>query len=196
MSAGVRGILKVSKSMLFVLGIGVVVIALIYLVFAYRSQAGDRDSLSQQIAADTQTAANLDVQKLSLQTQKTQLSAQYTEAKTAFDQAGAVYSLPLESIDYGQELFNTADTLQVQITNLSMSRPSITNIDNLNYRVMDINLDVQGSLDGITGFTNTLADSSSFGGISIGNVSISQMNSSNGEPRLHISLRAYQITGE
>ena len=187
--------MKVSNSTLGILVAGVVIIGLVYLLFTYYDQGTERDSLSLQIKADTQTAAGLDTQKLSLQTKKTQVSDQLALAKTVFDQAGASNSLPLESIAYGEELFKTADTFQVQIVNLAISKPSLAKIDNLNYRVMDINLDFNGQMDGIAGFIQTLANGPSFGGVSIGSVAISQMNSGTAQPHLHISLRAYQYSG-
>jgi hypothetical protein len=178
------------------LAAGAVVIALVYLLFTYYNQGNERDSLSLQIAADTQAAAGLDTQKLSLQTKKNQVNDQMTLAKGAFARAGAVYSLPLESITYGEELFKTADTFQVQIVNLAISKPSLAKIDNLNYRAMDVNLDINGQMDGIAGFIQTLSNGPSFGGVSIGSVSISQMNSGTAQPHLHISLRAYQYSGQ
>jgi hypothetical protein len=191
----VGGALKVSNSTLGILVAGVVVIALVYLLFTYYNQGNEHDSLSLQIATDTRTAAGLDAQKVPLQTKKTQVSDQLALAKTVLDQAGASNSLPLESIAYGEELFKTADTFQVQIVNLAISKPSLAKIDNLNYRVMDINLDINGQMDGIAGFIQTLTNGPSFGGVSIGNISISQMNSATAQPHLHVSLRAYQYSG-
>ena len=86
------------------------------------------------------------------------------------------------------------DILLIYLVNFSHFQ--LAKIDNLNYRVMDINLDINGQMDSIAGFIRTLANGPSFGGVSIGSVAISQMNSGTAQPHLHISLRAYQYSGE
>jgi hypothetical protein len=184
--------MKSNKLLTFILA-GIIIIALAgagLLYFADMKEQDKQDSLNSQIASAQATIARSSQQKAEKQAEAVALAAQLVEAKALLEQTG--FRTSAESIEYDRLLFQIAADTQLHVNSISATAPLDLKEGNITYQqtTFSISLEgiapgvifnapvdsssyIDGVVDNILAYVNTLAASPDFDTAQIQSVSIS-----------------------
>ena len=184
--------MKSNKLLAFILA-GIIIIALAgagLLYFADMKEQDKQDSLNSQIASAQATIARSSQQKAEKQAEAVALAAQLVEAKALLAQTG--FRSSAESIEYDRLLFQIATDTQLQVNSISATAPLDLKEGNITYRqtTFTVSLEglapgvifsspvdstsyINGVVDHILAYVNTLATSPDFDTAQIQSVNIS-----------------------
>ena len=109
--------MKTNKKVWLIVGIGVFAIVIAVLFSTYSQQTAERGQLEGKLS----TAQAL-LSKLT--TQKEDLKDQLAQAESLLDTSQAKFPESVESIEYGEDLFEIADDCDVALTSLRPSKPT------------------------------------------------------------------------
>jgi hypothetical protein len=90
------------------------------------------------------------------------LQGELAQAQSLLDASQAQFPEFVESIEYGDALFEIADDCGVRLTNLTASRPSNKTIGTVTYSTSSFGLKVDGSIDSILDFIYSLRTGDDF----------------------------------
>jgi len=141
--------MKTNKKVWLIVGIGVFVIVLAVLFSTYSQQAGERGQLEDNLS----TAQAL-VSKLT--TQKGDLEDRLAQAESLLDTSQAEFPDSVESIEYGEDLFDIADDCDVVLTSLRPSQPTDKEAGGATYSVSSFVVVVKGDIGDILDFVDAL----------------------------------------
>jgi type II secretory pathway pseudopilin PulG len=143
--------MKTSKKVWLIVGIGVFAIVIALLFSNYSRQAGEREQLENNLF----TAQAL-LPKLT--NQKGDLENQLAQAQSLLDRSRAKFPQSVESIKYGEDLFEIADDCDVEITKLTASKPT----GSAPYSVSSFVVGVDGDVSDILDFVDALRAGADF----------------------------------
>ena len=165
--------MKISKTAWLILGIGIFVIAFASLYLVYFQQGREQERLSDSLSVAQQTLPKLASEKDDWERQLTQLGSQLARLKSELARAtsrlaDSKTSFPksVESIEYGERLFNIADGCDLVITEFTASEPGDKKVEvevgdikveDVTYFVTSFTVDVEGEVTDILDFINTIA---------------------------------------
>jgi hypothetical protein len=147
--------MKTSKKVWLIVGIGVFAIVIALLFSNYSRQAGEREQLENNLF----TAQAL-LPKLT--NQKGDLENQLAQAQSLLDRSRAKFPQSVESIKYGEDLFEIADDCDVEITKLTASLPTDKVAGGAAYSVSSFAVGVEGDLSDILDFVDALRAGADF----------------------------------
>jgi hypothetical protein len=116
--------MKISKTALMVLGIGIFILAFAIIFFLYSGQSGEREQLNDRLATTQGLLPGLIAEKEDLAGQLAQQQAELDKAKVALDKSEAEFPKAAESIEYDEVLFKLAKQSGLLIVELSASEPA------------------------------------------------------------------------
>ncbi len=161
--------LKLSKTALLILGIGLFVIVAATLGWLYFKESGGQRELNDSIAEVEAALPTLVSEKEDWESQLSQLESQLTRLKSELTQATlllntakASFPSSVESIEYDELLFNFAHGSNLRITTLIASEPGNEEVEDITYSVTSFTVDVKGEVAGILDFINTIVTSEDF----------------------------------
>jgi len=137
--------MKPSKKVWLIVGIAIFAIVLAVLFSTYSRQAGEREQLENNL-----WVAQALLPKLT--TQKEDLEDQLAQARSLLDNSQAKFPGSVESIEYGEDLFEIADDCNVEITTLTASKPT----GSAPYSVSSFAVSVKGDVSDILDFVDAL----------------------------------------
>ena len=108
--------MKLSNKVWIIAGIGVIVVLLVVAFMMYSRQGADQQDLQDRQDAATARSATLTASKQDLENQLAQ-------AQSLLDDSQAQYPQTIESIEYGEYLFEIADSCDVTLASLSFPKP-------------------------------------------------------------------------
>jgi len=165
--------MKISKTAWLILGIGIFVIAVASLYMVYFQQGREQERLNDSLSVAQQTLPELASEKDDWERQLTQLGSQLARLKSELARAtsrlaDSKTSFPksVESIEYGERLFNIADGCDLVITEFTASEPGDKKVEvevgdikveDVTYFVTSFTVDVEGEVTDILDFINTIA---------------------------------------
>jgi type II secretory pathway pseudopilin PulG len=132
--------MKPSKKVRLIIGIVIFAIVLAVLFTIYSRQAGEREQLENNLWAAQILSAKLT-------TQKEDLGDQLTQAQSLLDSSRKKFPESVDSIEYGEDLFEIADDCDVELTSLSMSKPTGSATYSTSSFAVNVNGDVSDILD-------------------------------------------------
>lgn len=116
--------MKLGKTAWYILGIGILVIALGSLYMLYRGQVDEQERLNDALAVAQATAPKLAKERANLESTLTELEDKLAQAASQMKKARAVFpTSSVESIEVDELLFQIADTWDLDITSLTASEP-------------------------------------------------------------------------
>ena len=125
--------IRLSKTALLVLGIGIFAIAFGSLYMLYSRQRQEQEQLNDTLAVVQATLPNIASEKTNWEKQLTeregeltQLESDLTQATSLLDSAKTDFPESVESIEYDERLFNIADGWDLEVTILTTAKPTNT----------------------------------------------------------------------
>jgi type II secretory pathway pseudopilin PulG len=137
--------MKPSKKVWLIVGIAMFAIILAVLFSTYSRLAGEREQLENKLSTAQFLSAKLT-------TQKGDLEDQLAQARSLLDSSRAKFPESVESIEYGEDLFEIADDCDVAITRLTASKPTGSST----YSASSFSVDVRGGVSDILDFVDAL----------------------------------------
>jgi hypothetical protein len=141
--------MRISRKVGLIIGAVILVIILVILFSTYSRQAGERNDLNAKLSA-AQTLIPI------LTNQKADLENQLAQAESSLDANKAKFPESVESIEYGEYLFEIADECNVDLNSLTFPKPTARTIGAVTYSVVSLTLPVSGELDNIFDFIEAL----------------------------------------
>jgi len=165
--------LKISKTSLMILAVGIMIIASVSLYLAYAQFVSQRDALYKTIDTANTKYGQVNVDKRSLQPQLAQLQQQNADLKSAYDTArGEFPNVTIQSIEYDEELSRLADESAVMVWVLGATDSSQQAEGNFTYVITNFSVEVKGDRTNILDFIHRLATSSYFATADINTVDL------------------------
>jgi len=137
--------IKISKKVLVIIGIIIFAIIFVSLIRTYSQQVTEQRQLSASLAAQQTLLTKLT-------NDKEEWESRRNKAESLLDTSQKKFPQSVECIEYGEDLFDIADDCNVDLTNLSMSKPSSTTVGSVAYSVGTFVLKVKGSMDDLLDF--------------------------------------------
>ena len=116
--------MKVSKTALIVLGIGIFIIVFATLFVLYSGQSGEREQLNTSLTKTQGILPELIAEKGDLTAQLAQWEGELDKARAALDKSEARFPKSVESIEYDETIFKLAEQSGLLIIELTASEPS------------------------------------------------------------------------
>ena len=157
--------MKLSNKVWIIAGIGVIVVLLIVAFMMYSRQGADQQDLQDRQDAATARSATLTASKQDLENQLAQ-------AQSLLDDSQAQYPQTIESIEYGEYLFEIADSCDVTLASLSFPKPGTVTQGSVTYSLVSLSLPVSGELDNIYMFIDTLRTDPRFASTNVKSVTL------------------------
>ena len=147
--------MKPSKKVWLIVGIGVFAIVIAVLFSTYSRQAGEREQLENNLFTAQALLPRLT-------TQKGDLENQLAQAQSLLDRSRVKFPQSVESIEYGEDLFEIADDCDVEITKLTASMPTDKGAGGVTYSVSSFVVGVKGDVSDILDFVDALRTGADF----------------------------------
>jgi hypothetical protein len=116
--------MKISKTALIVLGIGVFILAFAIIFVMYSGQNGEQEQLNNRLSSTQGLLPGLITEKGDLADQLAQQQDEVDKAKAALDKIEAQFPKSAESIEYDEVLFKLAEECDLTIVELTASEPA------------------------------------------------------------------------
>jgi hypothetical protein len=142
--------MKLSKTTWLIIGIGIIVIAAASLGVAYSQKADEKSELEQELSLARQ---RLDKYLAELPTsQKEELESQLAEVESQLDTAKASLHQLIESIEASTTLFEVAQNCNVEITRISSSPPTSSQLENVTFSALSLTVGIEGEVPNLITF--------------------------------------------
>ena len=142
--------MKLSRKVGLILGAVIIVAALVILyVVVYSPQAGQRNDLNTRLLRAQTFLTGLTTQKQDLENQLASAQSSLETNKTKFPES-------VESIEYGEYLFEIAADCNVNLASLTFPKPTSKTVGAVTYSVVSLSLPVSGALTDIFTFIDTI----------------------------------------
>ncbi len=198
--------MKISKTALLILGIGIFVIVMGSLGAVYMRQRGEQATLDDSLSVAQADLRTLASEEKDWESQLTQLESELAQATVLLNAAKLKFPHPVESIEVDEKLFIVADNCELEVTSLTADEPSEEDIEDVIFSVTSFAVDVEGEVDGILSFISTIANDWYFTNatVELVNISIPEPPSEEEEEeepekpsaRIKIVIYSYQGEGE
>ena len=156
--------MKIGKTGLLILGIGIFVIAFGGLYVVYARQSDEEQRLEADISVARIALTGAISAEDGLQNQVSQLERQLAESRIGLDQAerslqqAAVYFPEVvRTIEYGEMFFALANEHDLTLTTFTPSPPAHKDVEGVTFSVTSFSLEVVGEVPDILGFISTIA---------------------------------------
>jgi hypothetical protein len=157
--------MSLSRKVWLILGAVILVAALVSVYVVYFRQAGERDALNNRLS-EAQTRLPV------LTASKQDLENQLASAESLLNTSQAQFPESVESIEYGEYLFEIADDCNVNLSSLNFPKPTDKKIGAVTYSVVSLSLPISGALADIFDFINTIRTDDRFASTDVKSVNM------------------------
>jgi len=147
--------MKLSKKVWLIVVIVIFAVALGVLFSIYSGQAGERAQLNDRMSR-AQTLLT------GLINNREAKEDELTQAESLLEAGQAQFPESVESIEYGDDLFEIADDCNVGLTKLTASKPTNKKVGTVTYSTSPFTVVVEGSIDNILEFIYALRTGDDF----------------------------------
>jgi hypothetical protein len=147
--------MKLSKKALLIVVIVIFAVALGVLFSIYFGQNGERAELNERLSYAQTLLPGLINNREAKEDELTQAESLLAAGQARFPES-------VESIEYGDDLFEIADDCDVSLTSLTASKPTNKKVGTVTYSVSSFALAVRGSFDNILDFIDALRTGDDF----------------------------------
>lgn len=177
--------MRLSRKVLLILIIAAFAIAFGFLFSNYSQAAAELSQLEDRLSsAQTRLPG--------LITQKQEAENQERQAASALDISRAKFPRSVESIEYGEGLFRTAEDSKVQITRLTASAPHEGAVGNIDYSIASFVVVVKGDVTSILDFIHALRTGREFEFPWSAHVKEVQLDHQKGEALIGLDIYGYR----
>jgi hypothetical protein len=147
--------MRLSRKVLVIIGFIVIGIVLGLMASNYFETAADHTALQEKLAlAQTRIPA--------LTAEKAELENDERQARSRLDAGRAKFPQAVESIEYGDDLFDLVVKSNVGITRLTASPPTNREVGGITYSVSSFGLAITGEVKDMLGFVDALRTARDF----------------------------------
>lgn len=157
--------MKLNSKVGLIVIIVVIVAALAGLYTVYSRQAAERTQLNERLDS-AQTFLPV------LGAQKSDLEGQLASAQSSLDASRAQFPASVESIEYGEYIFELVETCNLQLASLSFPRPAARTVGSVTYYVVSLSLPVSGTLENIFKFIDLIKTDPRFASTQVKSVNL------------------------
>ena len=157
--------MKIRSRVGLIVIIVVIVAALAGLYTVYSRQAAQRSQLNERL----DTAQTL---QAGLNASKTDLEDQLASAQSSLNSSQAQFPASVESIEYGEYLFEIAERCNLQLATLSFPRPAARTVGSVTCSVVSLSLPVSGTLENIFKFIDLIRTDPRFASTQVNSVNL------------------------
>jgi len=158
--------MKISSKVGLIVVIVVLVAALAGLYTVYSRQAAERNDLTER----RDWAQALQYQ---LTGTKSDLEDQLASAQSSADTSEAQFPASVESIEYGEYIFELVERSNLQLSSLVFPRPAARTVGSVTYSVVSLSLPVSGALENIFKFIDLIKTDPRFASTQVKSVNLS-----------------------
>jgi len=190
--------MRLSKTAWFILGIGVFIIALIMLLVFNSQQAGEQERLEEDLSTYEALLPQLTSEREALENQLASLASQLDEATSSLNYSKAKFPDEVESIEYDEELFMSAQDCNLEILSLTASEPrERLEEDIITYTITNFEIEVRGKVADMLTFVDIITTGGYFNSATVEmvNMEIPEPDEDQ-EPTATIELAIYSYEGE
>jgi len=189
--------MKLSKTALWILGIGFFIITSAVLVMLHAGQSGDVEQLEDNLAVTQTVLTTLTSEREELNSQLLQLENQLDEAEAAYSQSQANFPQAVMSIEHDEELFLIADDYNLEVMSLTASEPRENKVEGIPFDNTIFEMEVRGEVSNILSFINNVTTGGYFDSatVELVNMEVPEPDE-DGTPTAVIKLIIYSYEGE
>lgn len=166
---------KISKLSLMILGVGVMIIAFVALYLSYSQSTSQRDTLLKSIDTAQVRLAQIGADRRTTEPKLTQLQQQISDLNSAYNQsAGQFPVMPIQSIEYDNELSNLAEQCGLTLNSLTATDSSVQQDGNFTYIITDFTVQVAGDRTNLLDFIHRVSQSDYFTTASVNSVDLKE----------------------
>jgi len=159
----------------------VIVAALAGLYTVYSRQAAERNELNEKL----DRAQTLQSQ---LTDSKSDLEGQLASAQSSLNASQARFPASIESIEYGEYIFELIERCNLQLASLSFPRPAARTVGSVTYYVVSLSLPVSGTLENIFKFIDLIKTDPHFASTRVNSVNL---NVAGGSATIAVDIYGY-----
>jgi Tfp pilus assembly protein PilO len=174
--------MKLSSKVWLIVIIVVVVAAVAGLYTVYSRQAAERDDLTER----RDRAQTLQSQ---LTDSKSDLEDQLASAQSSLSASQAQFPASVESIEYGEYIFEIVEDCNLQLSALTFPKPAGVKQGSVTYRVVSLTLPVSGALENIFKFIDTIKTDPRFASTRVKSVNL---NVAGGSATIAVDIYGYK----
>jgi hypothetical protein len=189
--------MKISKIGLWILGIGIFVIASVVMVALHASQSGEAKQMEENLEI-TQTVLNtLVADREELTGQLAQMENDLESAEAAYFQSKAKFPDEVPSIEYDEEIFSIADDNGLEVINLTASEPREKEVEEIPFGNTIFEVEVRGTVSHILNFIDDVVNGEYFDSADVETVAMEVPEPDQDEqPAAIIKIIIYSYEGE
>jgi type II secretory pathway pseudopilin PulG len=155
-----------SKKVWIIVGIGIIVVLIVFVLMTYFGQVREQQDLEDRLNSAT-------ARSVTLRAQKQDLEGQLSQAQALLDTSQAQYPQAIESIEYGEYIFEIAEKCNLSLASLTFPRPGTSTQGSVTYSAVSLSLPVSGGLEDIFEFIDTIKTDPRFASTSVNSVTLS-----------------------
>ena len=174
--------MKISSRVGLIVIIIVIVGALAGLYTVYSRQAAERDDLTERLDRAQMLQSQLADSKSDLEGQLASAQSQLDTSQTKFPEA-------IESIEYGENIFELVDRCNLQLASLSFPKPASRTVGSVTYSVVSLTLPVSGTLENIFKFIDLIKTDPRFASTEVKSVNL---NVNGGSATIAVDIYGYK----
>jgi len=158
--------MKITSRVGLIIIVVVVVAALVGLYTAvYRPQVADRPDLTDRLD-------RAEVLRSQLAGTKSDLEGQLAQAQSSLNSTQTKFPAAIESIEYGEYIFELVEKCNLQLASLSFPKPAARTVGSVTYSVVSLSLPVTGSLENIFKFIDMIKTDPHFTSTQVNSVNL------------------------
>lgn len=177
--------MKLSKKVWLIVVIVIFAVALGVLFSIYSGQNGERTQLSDRLSQAQTLLPGLIDNRETKDDELTQAESLLTASQSQFTES-------VESIEYGDDLFEIADDYNVSLTKLTASKPSNKTVGAVTYSISTFVVVVKGSIENILDFIYAIRTGDDFQLPWSAEVTSVQTNVSGGSATVNLIIYGYK----
>jgi len=173
--------MKIKSRVWLIVIVVVIVAALAGLYTVYSRQTTQRSQLNESLDRAEMLLPGLTANKANLEDQLAQ-------AQSSLNASQARFPASVESIEYGEYIFELIERSNLQLASLIFPRPAARPVGSVTYSVVSLSLPVSGTLDNIFKFIDLIKTDPHFASTSVNSVNL---NVGGGGATIAVDLYGY-----
>jgi len=174
--------MKLSKKVRLIVGIVIIAVLLGILFNVYLQQVGEREQLKDSLEAAQNRLPGLIANREELEDQLSQAESLLNTSQAQFPQA-------VESIEYGEYIFEIADRCNLTLAYLTFPKPTGRQEGSVTYSVVPLSLPVSGKLADIFEFIDIIRTDARFASTQVKSVNL---NVAGGSATISVDIYGYK----
>jgi type II secretory pathway pseudopilin PulG len=157
--------MKISRKVWIIVGIAIIVVLLVIVFMTYFGQVREQQDLEDRLNSAT-------ARSVTLRAEKDDLGNQLSQAESLLNTSQAQYPQAIESIEYGEYIFEIAEKCNLSLASLTFPKPTARTVGSVTYSVVSLTLPVSGALEDIFEFIDTIRTDPRFASTQVKSVNL------------------------